>query len=67
MSMSAEDGAVGLLMACCSEGVESGDFYGPPGFAGMAVKLTPEAMLMDAAAKKLLWEESEKAVGTFHL
>lgn len=64
-SMSPEDGAIGLLMACCSEGVQSGDFYGPPGLTGMAVKLTPEPILTDPTAKKILWEESEKAVGEF--
>mmetsp|Transcript_44426 Transcript_44426/g.112413 ORF Transcript_44426/g.112413 Transcript_44426/m.112413 type:complete len:215 (+) Transcript_44426:100-744(+) len=65
MSMSAEDGAIGLLMACCNKEVESGDFYGPSSLAGMAIKLKPEAILTDATAKKTLWEESEKAVGPF--
>lgn len=63
MAMSAEDGTIGLLMAMCAKDAQSGDFYGPKGMSGMAVKLKPEAMLTDPTSKKILWDESVKAVG----
>mmetsp|Transcript_123795 Transcript_123795/g.214619 ORF Transcript_123795/g.214619 Transcript_123795/m.214619 type:complete len:259 (+) Transcript_123795:161-937(+) len=63
-SVTAEDGACGIIKCCCLPGVESGSFYGPVdnrGFSGEAVlmkadRLAPASLLM-------LWEESERSTG----
>jgi NAD(P)-dependent dehydrogenase (short-subunit alcohol dehydrogenase family) len=64
VSQTAEDGAVGITLCCCSPGVKSGDFYGPPGqgMAGMAVSL-PVWRNTDEVARNMLWEESERTTG----
>ena len=70
-AMSAEDGAVGMILCMCEPGLPSGTFYGPRWIMiGDAVKLTPERQLVSELAtehKQLLWEESCKAVGDFVL
>lgn len=59
---SEEDGAQGIVKACCEEGVKSGDFFGPvsPPSTGLSVLLPPER---NAEGERMLWEESVKATG----
>mmetsp|Transcript_5951 Transcript_5951/g.7493 ORF Transcript_5951/g.7493 Transcript_5951/m.7493 type:complete len:335 (+) Transcript_5951:73-1077(+) len=63
-SQSPEDGTMGLLQGICGEGVKAGDFWGPKGITGKAV-LVPPGKLTNDNASQMLWEESEKAVGSF--
>jgi hypothetical protein len=65
LSQSAEDGTVPLLTCMVGPAAQSADFYEPGGITGPAVKKTLERICTDAAARKMLWEESEKAVGEF--
>jgi len=66
-AQSAEDGAMGIL-TCAAAKVEPGDFiYEPAGIGGKPVRKPLERVCTDAAAKKLLWEASEKAVGAWDL
>jgi NAD(P)-dependent dehydrogenase (short-subunit alcohol dehydrogenase family) len=72
MAQSQEDGAAPVIkcFAGKSDEVQSGHFYGPVlqgGLYGPPVKIEPENICTDAAAKEMLWKESEAAVGTFVL
>jgi len=72
---SMEDGTMGILMCSCEPEVVQGGFYGPlgRGLVGGAVhdqkaykgkaELLPEETQAHAAARKMLWEESEKTCG----
>jgi NAD(P)-dependent dehydrogenase (short-subunit alcohol dehydrogenase family) len=61
-AQSVEDGAMGIIRACCAPGVESLDFYGPAVFRrGGPAELLPQER--NAAGEKLLWLESLKATG----
>ncbi len=62
-AQSAEDGALGILRACADPAAESGDFYGPQGWAGPAEKLEPEGLLYAAANVQVLFTGCEDAVG----
>ena len=64
-AQSAEDGALGIIRACADPGAQSGDFYGPEGWTGFPMKLTPEASLMDPENIQTSWEGCEAAVGPF--
>lgn len=65
-AQSAEDGTLGILRACADPEARSGDFFGPEGgWTGIAVKLTPEALLLDPENIKINWEGCEAAVGSF--
>jgi NAD(P)-dependent dehydrogenase (short-subunit alcohol dehydrogenase family) len=68
MAQSAEDGTMPLLAACFSPNTESGDFW-EPGHTfhtvGPAVKVPLDKQSANPDNAKLLWELSEKAVGTF--
>lgn len=59
---SSEDGTMPLLTCCCSEGVNSRDFYAPEqGMVGPA-KLQPPDNI-DDAYKEMLWRESVAVTG----
>ena len=60
---SEEDGAQGILRACCHPEVKSGEFFGPvsPPSTGLAVLLPAER---NQAGEDLLWATSEEATGT---
>lgn len=68
---SAEDGTMPLAHCCFGEGVANGEFYEPSQKSmGMRVKGLPEKFPLEtvctkAESRKMLWEESEKACGTF--
>eukprot|EP00056_Hartaetosiga_gracilis_P014188 m.239917 g.239917 ORF g.239917 m.239917 type:complete len:347 (-) comp14232_c0_seq1:1658-2698(-) len=64
-SQSVEDGTMPLLKACCAEGVESGEFYGPKSLAGPVLKLDPEPICTNQDDWNTLWEASEAATGEF--
>ncbi|TXH05821.1 MAG: SDR family NAD(P)-dependent oxidoreductase [Nevskiaceae bacterium] len=62
----AEQGALPILRAAAGDGVRSGEFYGPDGFAEFAgapttVKLSKPAL--DAAQRARLWAECERLTG----
>ena len=70
---SQEDGTMGLLLCSADPKAQSGQFYGPYGkglsgvhdtkaYKGKA-ELMPEEPLADEAARKMLWEESERSTG----
>lgn len=59
-AQSVEDGAMGIVRACCASDVASLDFYGPVGSGqGGPAELLPQER--DAKAERLLWVESLKA------
>jgi len=61
-AQSVEDGALGIVRACCEPGVESLGFYGPVGSGqGGPAELLPQER--SAEGEKLLWDESLKATG----
>jgi len=75
LMQSMADGTMGILRCACGEEVHNYDFYGPLGspkavsgvhdegeYRGEAV-LKKKEPLADAAARALLWEESEAAIG----
>lgn len=67
---SPEDGAMSLISCCAKEGHSSGSFLEPPGMTGPPAPFYPEKELMGLCkppAIKLLWDESEKAVGAWKL
>ena len=64
-AQSAEDGALGIIRACADQDVAGGDFFGPVGYAGIAVKLPPEALLTDPDNIRIDWDGCEAAVGAF--
>lgn len=66
-AQSAEDGALGIIRCCADPEAKSGDFFGPRGWTGPAVKLEPEALLFDADNVRINWEGCEAAVGTFEI
>ena len=64
LGISPEDGAVPLLHCMCSALVRPGEFWGPAfNVAGPLSLITPEPWCTDAEAKRVLWEESSRAVG----
>jgi NAD(P)-dependent dehydrogenase (short-subunit alcohol dehydrogenase family) len=66
-AQSAEDGALGIIRACADPAAQSGDFYGPRGWAGFPEKLEPEALLFDTENLRISWEGCEAAVGAFEI
>ena len=64
-AQSAEDGALGILRACADPDAKAGDFFGPEGWTGLAVKLPPEDLLRDPENVRVNWEGCEAAVGAF--
>ena len=68
-AQSAEDGAMGIIAcATCPIAEAAGRvIFEPAGMGGKPVKKPLEAICTDAAARKLLWEESERAVGPWQL
>lgn len=66
-AQTAEDGALGILRACADPTAASGDFFGPEGWTGMAVRLPPEDLLLDAENRRINWEGCEAAVGPWAL
>lgn len=64
-AQSAEDGALGILRACADPEAATGNFYGPKGWTGFPVLLTPEDLLLDADNIRINWEGCEAAVGAF--
>jgi NAD(P)-dependent dehydrogenase (short-subunit alcohol dehydrogenase family) len=72
MAQSQEDGAAPVIQCFAgkSDDIQSGQFYGPVlqgGLFGPPALIEPEDICTDAAAKEMLWKESEAAVGTFVL
>lgn len=70
VSMSMEDGAMGILRCSCGDGVTSGDFYGPVNpmigdTRGPAVLFDPEKDQAEANAeiRDLVWETSCETTG----
>ncbi len=66
---SAEDGTLPLL-ECCVGPAKNGEFFEPS--LGMRMKGPPrpfplEAICTNAASRKVLWAESEKALGAWAL
>ena len=68
-SQTPEDGACGIIYGICMPDVKGGDFLGPGagGFTGPVQKIPREKKLTPQAQCDMLWEESEKAVGTFSI
>jgi NAD(P)-dependent dehydrogenase (short-subunit alcohol dehydrogenase family) len=66
-SQSAEDGTMPLLTCVAGAGSQNGHFYEPAGITGPATRKDLEAICTNAQSRKLLWEESEKACGTWDL
>ncbi len=64
-AQTAEDGALGIIRACMDPDAASGQFYGPDGWTGFPVLLTPEPLLTDPDNLRINWEGCEAAVGTF--
>jgi NAD(P)-dependent dehydrogenase (short-subunit alcohol dehydrogenase family) len=67
LAQSAEDGTMPLLHCCAGKGVVSGELWEPPGIKGKPVRKELEPICTNAAACKMLWEESEKACGVWEL
>lgn len=65
-SQSQEDGTMGLLKCIFDDNLKKGGLYGPKGFTGRPKSLH-HGYLTTAKAGKLLWKESEKAVGEFKI
>lgn len=70
--MTAEDGSVPMLKCMTEPNLESGAFYAPRWIMiGDAVRIQPEKQLCGTKhaeeSKRILWEESCKAVGDFVL
>lgn len=65
---SANDGTVPLLISMTDPKLQSGDFYGPTEgmgrMRGYPKKHSPEKECTKEGSKKLLWELSEKAIGS---
>jgi NAD(P)-dependent dehydrogenase (short-subunit alcohol dehydrogenase family) len=67
-AQSPEDGAAGIVRCSLDPEAKSGDFFGPAeGWTGYPDALEPEELLFDPENIRVLWEESEKAVGTFNM
>ena len=64
-AQSAEDGALGIIRACADPEAESGNFYGPAGWAGFPDLITPEELLFDPENIRVNWDGCETAVGAF--
>jgi len=64
---SAEDGAMSLIDCCCQPTLNNGDCLEPcKGMTGVPALFHPDKEWMGCAtpaSRKLLWEESEKAIG----
>lgn len=68
-SQAKEDGAMGIIMAICALDIQSGVVYGPTkrfGAVGVPKKVSA-GKSATKTAEKILWEESEKAVGEFNI
>eukprot|EP00802_Teleaulax_amphioxeia_P020488 Tamp_20775.p1 GENE.Tamp_20775~~Tamp_20775.p1 ORF type:complete len:321 (-),score=64.80 Tamp_20775:26-988(-) len=70
LAQSADDGALPFLHCCVASGVESAEFFEPPG-SGVSGPPTKKPSLSkectDAKARTMLWEESEKACGPWKI
>ena len=68
-AQSAEDGTMPLLHCCVSPEAANGDLWEPNGIKGppVRVRLNKERICSEERACKVLWEESEKACGTWAL
>lgn len=64
-AQAAEDGSLGIIRACADPNAVSGDFFGPEGWAGFPIKLSPEEQLSEAENVRINWEGCEAAVGAF--
>lgn len=75
-SQSAEDGAMPLLQCACGSDVGPRAFYGSgnrglmgsvmgDGVNGPPAKISTEPLCSNEESKKVLWELSEKACGSF--
>jgi NAD(P)-dependent dehydrogenase (short-subunit alcohol dehydrogenase family) len=70
MYQSGEDGAMPILTACFDPTTENGDLFEPSGrlaASGPPAKVEYDALSSDPEARKVLWEKSEEACGTFEL
>lgn len=66
MAQSQEDGSMPITAAAFDERTKNGDFWGPETrFKGKAVKIEYEENSTNEESKKVLWEASEAALGTF--
>ena len=65
MAQTAEDGTLGILICALQPDVANGDYYGPTGMTGPAVKLPPRSLCTDKADHEMLWKASSAAVGDF--
>ena len=65
MAQTAEDGTLGILVCSLQPDMANGEYYGPKGMTGPAVKLSPLALCTDKADHAMLWEASCEAVGDF--
>jgi NAD(P)-dependent dehydrogenase (short-subunit alcohol dehydrogenase family) len=67
-AQSAEDGSMGILACTTAKIADAGSvIYEPAGIGGLPVRKPLESICTDPAARKLLWEESERAVGKWDL
>jgi hypothetical protein len=67
-AQSQEDGTMPLLRAAVGKEAKNGDLWEPNGITGPPICVAPsKEKLIDVKARKLLWEESEKAVGEWKL
>lgn len=68
LSQSAEDGTIPLLTACFGPNAQNGDFYEPKnGLTGLPIKVPFGKDATDIKQQTMLWEESEKACGSFSI
>lgn len=57
------DGALGISVASCKEGVKNGEFFGPDNLTGTAVLLPSEKEEYSKENLRLLWDKSIEATG----
>ena len=70
MAQSAEDGTMPLAAACFDPSTENGDFWEPANVANMvgpAIKVPYDKLSADPESRKLLWNKSEEACGSFEV
>jgi NAD(P)-dependent dehydrogenase (short-subunit alcohol dehydrogenase family) len=69
-AQSAEDGSMPLLAACFHPSTNNGDFWEPAyrsHMIGPPVKVPFDNLSLDPESRKLLWEKSEEACGSFQV
>ena len=70
MAQSAEDGTMPLAAACFDPSTENGDFWEPGNrgnLVGPAIKVPYDKLSVDPESRKLLWDKSEEACGSFEV